>query len=88
MISLKPARAELPSVAAGAMEKICFVPLKRSISTRLSLHLSIPYDDHTSKGFDLFSNNVNATVVTSIEFKHHLPHILRAIYPPGESENG
>jgi hypothetical protein len=27
MINLKPARADLPSVAAGAMEKICFVPV-------------------------------------------------------------
>lgn len=42
---------------------------------------------HTGKGLDLFSNNIDATVVTGIELQYHLPHILAAVYTPRERED-
>lgn len=57
-----------------------------SASTRIFFYFFL--DLHTSKVFNLLSDNVNATVVTGIEFKNHLSHILCAVYPPGEREDG
>lgn len=41
----------------------------------------------TSKSSDLLPDNVNASIVAGVEFKHHLPHILAAVYLPGEGED-
>lgn len=43
---------------------------------------------HTGKSLDLFSDDINATIITGVQLQHHLPHILGAIYPSCEGEDG
>lgn len=42
---------------------------------------------HTCKGLDLLSNYFDTSVVTGIELKDHLPHVLFAVYPPCQRED-
>jgi hypothetical protein len=49
--------------------------------------LIIDEDVHTGKSLDLFSDNVDSTIITGVQFQHHLPHIFLAVYPPRECEN-
>jgi hypothetical protein len=50
-------------------------------------HSPIVQIAHTGKRLDLFSDNVDTTVVTGVQLQHHLPHVFFAIYPSRESEN-
>jgi hypothetical protein len=65
-----------------------YATCQSAFSSSTSMFFYFFLDLHTSKGFNLLSDNVNATVVTGIEFKNHLSHILCAVYPPGEREDG
>lgn len=84
---MKLARDELLA-AWGAIEKICFVPVRTT--GQLSVQAAIfnlkrckeQEEERTGKRLDLFSDDVNATVITGIQLQHHLSHILRAVYPP------
>lgn len=40
-----------------------------------------------AKGLDLLSDDFDASVVTRIEFEHHLAHVLVAVYSAGERED-
>lgn len=70
--------------AGGAIEKICFVPRR----ARLSLYPS-PFNTgkRTCESFDLFSDNINSSIITSIEFKDHLSHVFCTVYSSGQGEN-
>jgi hypothetical protein len=81
MINLKEARDDLP-VVGGAIENICFVPARRLKSVCARTFSSIA-GLLTRESLDLFSNNVNSSIVTCVEFQHHLSHVFGAIYPSG-----
>jgi len=63
MMSLKAPREDV--LAAGALEKICFVPTEiiSFLLARLETRSSVR---RTREGLDLFSDNFNASVITSI----------------------
>lgn len=76
MINLNDARDDPVDVVGGAIEKICLVP--RSDQPRFTTEA---WNVLTGKSLDLFANNVNSSVVTGIEFQHHLSHVLGPVYP-------
>ena len=41
----------------------------------------------TCEGLDLFSHDINASIVAGIELEYHLTHVLGSINPPREGED-
>lgn len=39
------------------------------------------------KSFDLFTDDIDTTVIRSIKFKHHLSHVFGTVYLSGKSED-
>ena len=73
-----------------AAEKICFVPGGReavshlrgvgSLVQRRGVSIFREQEGLTCECLDLFTNDVNAPVVTGVELENHLPHVFVAIY--------
>lgn len=81
MISLKLPNEGL-SPPFGIVEKICLVPFDfPSVYFYLSM---LPAPLHTSKRLDLLPDDINTSIIASVEFKNHLSYIFTAIYSPGE----
>ena len=82
MISLKLPNDGV-SPAFGAAEKICFVP--NFLISRM-LHVPLIANLRTSKRLDLFPNNIDASIITSIQLKYHLPYTLIAVDLPRQCQ--
>lgn len=42
---------------------------------------------HTGKCLDLLSNDVDSSIITGVQLKHHLAHVLIAVYSSRQSQN-
>lgn len=83
MISLKELMDAVSDI--GAAVNICLVP------DVLAQHMGfcqIGVIQHTGECFDLFPHDINASVVTGVEFQDHLAHVLHAINSPRQGQDG
>ena len=83
-INLNDARDEPLEVVGGPIEKICFVPRRHQPCPH---PIRMTESARTRKSLDLLANYVNASVITSVEFQHHLSHVFTPIYPPCQRQN-
>lgn len=63
-------------VVGGAIEKICLVPRSDQPHSTTETWTVL-----TGKSLDLFADNINAPVVTGVQFQYHLSHVFGPVYP-------